>query len=269
MKPEDAEEIKLLQNLDGAAFDYNYESAQYLGSVSQVFGNLYLLSLVGRGFQLAIVRKSSKRKVLRAGLVAQTPQQQRRSLCAPIFDRPDGLSLLYKLLIKHSTFEILMFFTSLLELPAPIAYFCNHGKDRTGLVTAIFHSLCGVDRHIIVENYSISDFLLQPIRLAVDCEMTDAGQDPAIMSKTPPEAMEYALEYIDRNYGGVSEYLNLIGFSYELQDELRKKYIHIDTIDPCPSTSLNLKLTILSLKDLPLSTFRKSLGMFLLTKKKL
>ncbi|MDP2438607.1 MAG: tyrosine-protein phosphatase [archaeon] len=261
INPEELAQMKILQQADGVDFDYDHESALYPSIDSAGFGKLYLISLVGARFQLAIVRKSSKRQVVRAGLSADTPQAQRRALCAPIFDRPDGLSVLYQLLVKHSFQEFCLFFNTLLDIQFPIAYFCNHGKDRTGMCTALLLSLCGVDRSTIIDNYALSDSLLLPIKQIVDFEMTDAGQDPAIMSRTPPEAMAFILDYIDRIYGGVPEYLKHIGFGYRKQHTLRTKLVDVDHIDQSSFKFTGLLLIIEKATNLPVSALRSTVGM--------
>ena len=215
---------------DTLPFDFNAEDAACVNARID-WGHLYLCSLVGRRFKLATIRKSKKRVLLTAGLLAKSPQEQRRIICGPIFDRPDGLTVLYEMFVEHSKAEFLQLFNLLHQLDDasyPVAFFCNHGKDRTGLTAAFIHSICGVDRETIVTNYALSEHFLKPIQAIVDYEMIDGGLTPDIMSKTPSTALRSTLEYLDRKYHGVAGYLKSIGFSYSKQDALRARYIIFD-----------------------------------------
>ena len=219
------------QNMDaakifeGAHFDYKAESAA-TAAASVEWGNLYLQGLVGSKFRRAMISKTKKRNLIRAGLAASTPQQQRRIICGPIFDPPDGITILYLMIVEDCKFEINRLMHSFLDVATyPLAYFCNHGKDRTGLTTVFLHSICGVDRETIVDSYQLSDYFLTPIKDIVDAEMTDGGLLPQVMSRTPARALRSTFLFLDSKYGGVCEYLLHIGFSYDRQDELRRLLI--------------------------------------------
>jgi hypothetical protein len=41
--------------------------------------------------------------------------------------------------------------------PTPLLVHCTAGKDRTGVICAIILALCGVDDHIIAEEYSLTE----------------------------------------------------------------------------------------------------------------
>lgn len=211
-------------SFDNAAFDFEAESATYEGGRAE-WGKLLLCSLVTKGFEREIIRRSTKAALLTAGLRAKTPQEQRLVICGPIFNNPDGLVILYQMFIEKSKEKFLDFLTLLETNELPIAYFCNHGKDRTGLCTAFVQSICGVNRETIIANYHLSEYFLRPIANIVDFEMTDGGMDPKFMSPTPAHVMRLTLEYIDSRYASVEKYLDHIGFTFQRQDTLRKRLV--------------------------------------------
>ena len=216
------------QMLIGAEFDWRTESAKS-PTAKVEWGDLYLCGLVGPKFEMAMIKKSSGSKLLAAGLLAGTPQDQRRIICGPIFDSPDGLCILYRMLIEFCKMEICMYFNLVLsEAQWPIVYFCNHGKDRTGLMTAFIQTICGVDQSTVFHNYFLSEYFLASIQQLVDFEMADGGLTPDIMSRTPLFAIQSAFDYLDSEYGGVSAYLAHIGFSLEKQAKLRNRLVEWD-----------------------------------------
>ena len=215
-------------HLENVSFDFNAENLQS-SRAREDWGHLYLCSLVGKGFEHAMIIKSGKGKLLTAGLLASTPQEQRRIICGPIFDRPDGLVVLYRMMLKHSQMEFLELLTLIDQVAVyPIAYFCNHGKDRTGLTTVFLQSICGVDRETIINNYLLSDHFLRPLKSTVDYEMMDGGLTPDIMSRTPAFVMRATLEYLDKKYGGPVEYLRRIGVTNQMINNIRARLIEYD-----------------------------------------
>lgn len=199
--------------------------------LDSALGSMYLTGLVGVRFETDMVIKSSPKNLLEAGLLAsKDPVSQRRIICGPVFDRADGISLLYRMIVDNCKFEICHFFNTLLETATfPVAYFCNHGKDRTGLMTAFIQALCGVDHQTIFDSYCLSDFFLHRIKQIVDREMVDGGLTPAIMSRTPRTAMQETFEYLQQLHGGIPEYLTHIGFPLPKQQALRDRLVIWDS----------------------------------------
>ena len=222
---DDSDGCNILENV---AFDYCAENLR--SSKARVdWGHLYLCSLVGKSFEHAMIIKSGKGKLLTAGLLAKTPQEQRRIICGPIFDRPDGLVVLYRMILKHSKLEFLQLFTLFDQIVVyPVAYFCNHGKDRTGLTTVFLQSICGVDRETIINNYLLSDHFLRPLKSTVDYEMMDGGLTPDIMSRTPAFVMRATLDYLEKKYGGVCQYLVHIGVTPHTLESIRQRLVEFD-----------------------------------------
>ncbi len=49
------------------------------------------------------------------------------------------------------------------------------------------------------------------------------GMDNELFAAAPPEAMRCLLQYLRSRYGGVREYMQAIGFTFEQQEALRKR----------------------------------------------
>ena len=224
---QDAELEDYASMIEEAVFDWASESAEY-GADKVAFGNLYLHCLIGSAFRTHVVKKAKKTRLISAGLT-RSPAEQKRAICGPIFDRPNGLEVLYRMIIDDCQSEFGALFQHFLD-PAvyPVAWFCNHGKDRTGLTAAFLQLICGLDRPTVIDGYQLSDYFLRPLGPIVDEEMYEAGMNPAIMSRTPAWVLTNTLGYIDRRYGGVEQYLVQCGFSLSDQSKLRTLLVDWD-----------------------------------------
>lgn len=87
----------------------------------------------------------------------------------------------------------------------------------------------GVDRADIVADYAVSELYLQPVfdamrggRLQPQGEGTRYHET---MFHTPPSAMEGLLDYLQRTYGSVRDYLCTTGVTEETLETIRKKFV--------------------------------------------
>ncbi|KAG2187219.1 hypothetical protein INT44_004891 [Umbelopsis vinacea] len=90
------------------------------------------------------------------------------------------------------------------RLPALIH--CEQGKDRTGVIIAMILSACGVDRQVIVDDYSKSRRGLVVEYEDVKDEMNDLGLDDEF-AKTRPEAIENMFAHLEEIHGSVATFL--------------------------------------------------------------
>jgi protein tyrosine/serine phosphatase len=104
----------------------------------------------------------------------------------------------------------------------PVAFYCTAGKDRTGMIAAIILALLGADDADIVEDYSLSANVYA--EMADHKAMVGALSQRSLDAKTflgaPPHVMEDTLRNIRRDYGGVEEYLDFIGFGKDSRERL-------------------------------------------------
>lgn len=116
--------------------------------------------------------------------------------------------------------QIKSFFTILNEAKTGIIYYCNAGKDRTGVVTALILSLLGVDREEIVQDYMASGVFLKDM-----LQSYSKGQKDLFDIINPrSETMHGLLDYIDKKYSNVESYLQNCGLSMEILNSIKNKY---------------------------------------------
>lgn len=91
---------------------------------------------------------------------------------------------------------------------------CHGGKDRTGIIVALLLSLVDVPRETIIEDYALSEAMLEGPNAAWLEEQSRARGKPVerpYWMFAPPPMMRALLDYLDREYGGVEGYLTAAG----------------------------------------------------------
>ena len=133
--------------------------------------------------------------------------------------------------LNHSTSEIHQTFTDLADSSAyPIHFFCQQGKDRTGLTAMLVQMLlfkrARVEKEISLRAID-KDYMLSATELDVEPERTERFKELANMS-LPEEfaGCDSGLvgtvdDWLEKQHGGVGRYLESIGIDVGIQDRLR------------------------------------------------
>lgn len=101
-----------------------------------------------------------------------------------------------------------------------VLYFCNAGKDRTGVVTALILSALGVSIDDIANDYVATKDLMENIL------RNNTFSDEIKEIITPRTENIYKLyEMINEKYGSINEYFNEIGISEKDINIIRKNYL--------------------------------------------
>ena len=101
--------------------------------------------------------------------------------------------------------------------PGGVLVHCAAGKDRTGLIVAVFLALAGVPDDVIVADYLATDPLLRPYYEAQLLGRT-AGEHGAAPESIPaclPETMQAVLTRLREAHGGAAAYLRSGGLADE------------------------------------------------------
>lgn len=104
-----------------------------------------------------------------------------------------------------------------------IIYYCNAGKDRTGVVTACILKFLGVDNKDIIADYLISGVFLKEKLEKFANTITD--RDIYAIINPNYDTMNNLLNYIDNEYGSIEKYLSDCKISKNTLNEIRNKYI--------------------------------------------
>jgi len=124
----------------------------------------------------------------------------------------DGIPQRYRLMVDHRQQAFGQIFSALAGIDGPAVVHCYAGKDRTGLVAAMALSLAGVGDDAIAADYAETD-----VHLAERYAEWLASASPQRLAsmrdelRCQPEWMLDLLAHIDRNWGGVAQYLEAGG----------------------------------------------------------
>jgi len=150
---------------------------------------------------------------------------------------PMGLLGLNKLILAHAPEQIVKVLRVCAdEENYPLVFHCSSGKDRTGFVAAMILSICGVEREDIVEDYHLSEKMLEPVMHLIAKEDRAKGLSEEF-DGTPRRVMEGTLDFIHEYWGSVPEYLATIGFGFNQQERLRRNLMEAGFV-PRPAGDL-------------------------------
>jgi protein-tyrosine phosphatase len=93
----------------------------------------------------------------------------------------------------------------------PLVFNCSAGKDRAGTAAALILSALGVARDLVVEDYTLTDKVVDLQRVLVNRRSTTLAQQPAgvinAILSADPEYIRVALAAITANSGSLQAYL--------------------------------------------------------------
>ena len=98
---------------------------------------------------------------------------------------------------------------------------CTTGKDRTGLFSMLLLSIAGVDKADIVADYSVSMVYMHEVYPTLNFP----PELPREIFVTAPRYMRGVLEYMEKTYGGVTEYIRTCGVEEEKLERIRDKML--------------------------------------------
>lgn len=141
----------------------------------------------------------------------------------------EQLVQLYKLILDQHGDRLAQTIETIAE-GTPIAFGCAAGKDRTGLVTALLHTLLGVGEDDVVRSYATSPpapgLLKEMLR-----DQFGASSDVLTMPRldvllgAEEVTMRAALAHVRERYGDVKSYLEANGLSAGAVARLREDLI--------------------------------------------
>jgi protein-tyrosine phosphatase len=105
---------------------------------------------------------------------------------------------------------------------------CALGKDRTGIVIAVLLDAVGVDRSAILDDYALTNDVVDTVLP----HLTDALNLPSQVAAIPlaarvaePTALAALLDHLDRDHGGAGAWLRATGLEQFELDLLRRRLI--------------------------------------------
>ena len=135
---------------------------------------------------------------------------------------------------EFSQLQYAAFLRLIVEAPEDggILWHCAQGKDRTGWGAAFLMFALGVDREAIIEDFETSNIAYRPIVNKLNKDVLERGGGEAemaviqaFMGVSTPNFIS-TLNLIDREFGGMTEYLHeILCLTHEDIQLLRKRYL--------------------------------------------
>ncbi|MBT3319804.1 MAG: tyrosine-protein phosphatase [Clostridia bacterium] len=144
---------------------------------------------------------------------------------------PKSMKALYLDLLDNSAEAIIMIFDTILRRSANgVVFNCTAGKDRTGVIAALILDLMGVSHHNIVENYTATQQLMEPVFESVMKHYKDStGREmPKYLLEARRESIVAFMSHLHNKYNGARDYLLDNGFGEEKIARFMNVYLERD-----------------------------------------
>jgi protein-tyrosine phosphatase len=96
----------------------------------------------------------------------------------------------------------------------PLVYHCTGGKDRTGVISALLLSICGVPEETIIRDYSLTNLSIEKFLSDIRAAFRGTRPPPGLkleqfypLLSARPELIEHAFAHIRTTYGSLQNYL--------------------------------------------------------------
>jgi protein-tyrosine phosphatase len=130
---------------------------------------------------------------------------------------------LYRSLVNDQASRFAQFFEHLIGTEGPLVFHCTAGKDRTGVAAALVLFALGVSRDQIMQDYLLTNELLERRMLSGSRAPPDAL---AVLWRVQESFLDTALKTIEADHGGVDRYLkHRLRLTRAKLDTLADKYL--------------------------------------------
>ncbi len=125
-------------------------------------------------------------------------------------------------------------FQTIADDHTPILIHCSAGKDRTGVAVALLLDLLGVERSLILDDYALSEQLLDWSRLDVAATLgidTSASHRelPAVlldrMLRSDPRYLQATFDHLEQRYGSTERFISMAGVSLSTVSQIRRRLL--------------------------------------------
>jgi hypothetical protein len=146
--------------------------------------------------------------------------------CPDMASLPEYMSGVYLNMTETAAEDIVRILTILAD-PAtgPAAIHCAGGRDRTGVVVAVFLALLGVPDEEIALDYHLSERFTQRWLVWKRAESGSMPELPLNLLYAPEEAMLLVLKRLREKHGSVPGYLLEAGLAPATVEALRARYL--------------------------------------------
>lgn len=135
---------------------------------------------------------------------------------------------------EYCQLQYAAFFETLLHNDGTVLWHCTQGKDRTGLAAAFLLSILGVDREIVIRDFELTNVPYQPLIDSLCTQLREMGgteaDEEVVKSVIGVNISNFinALDYIDKTYGSLEQYVKeILAITDEEIEILKDRYLTI------------------------------------------
>ena len=133
---------------------------------------------------------------------------------------------------RNSRKAIRRIFQRILEEKGTVLFHCTSGKDRTGIISALFLYALGCDKQDIIKDYNASALEFMALVESMKADLKEHGYGAELQAGVQtilgvvPEVIAAGFYYISSNYASDEALLmEAIGFDHAQLHKLRDKYL--------------------------------------------
>ncbi|MDE5867633.1 MAG: tyrosine-protein phosphatase, partial [Anaeroplasmataceae bacterium] len=105
---------------------------------------------------------------------------------------------------------------------------CSAGKDRAGFATILLLAALDFDKEVIVSDYLATNQFYEKSVLEMKAQLGDFYEEILwCVFGVKQEFIDTIFETIDKNYGGMDAYLEILGISSKEKEQLKKLYLEV------------------------------------------
>lgn len=139
---------------------------------------------------------------------------------------PDTMGEMYVELLEHAREDYREIFTEFAKASGVSLFHCTAGKDRTGVAAMLLLLLAGVPEKQVAADYAATDvFLRDSLAAKIQAFSQKGVHVPAHLLRADRENIEFAMDGLNRRFGGVRRYLLECGVGPELLDAIVERFV--------------------------------------------
>ena len=141
----------------------------------------------------------------------------------------DFMHQMYRGFVLEHQDRFAQFLDLVITRQGAVVVHCTAGKDRTGFASAMLQAALGVHRDDILADYLLTQQCYQ-VSLARTSQEYGLPEDiMQILWGVEVEYLDSALDLIDTQFGGLTDYLqDQLQLNSNKQEQLRKQFLHAD-----------------------------------------
>lgn len=133
-----------------------------------------------------------------------------------------SLDSVYRFIIDNHTQNIAKVLKTIANAPeGAVLYHCFFGKDRTGILSMLLLSVAGAYQEDIIADYQLTYTYIRPY---IETHADELWSQEPSAHYSLPETIRSLMEYINKKYGSVLDYISFCGVTNDEIEKIRTRF---------------------------------------------